>query len=72
MMNYDLNRLLIDACKKNNVDKFILLSKTFVTRPNTFVAFCLNNTYGDVLKWKLNTEIELRESNLDYNIIRVS
>ena len=43
----------------------------FITKPTSFVAFFLNSIYGDVLKWKLKAENELRKSQIDYTILRL-
>ena len=69
-MDFEVNKLLIQACKTNNIKKFILTSSMYVNRPGHIVAFCINSMYADVLDWKLKSEVELRCSGLNYTIIR--
>ena len=42
IMDFEANKLLIDAAKSRKVKKFILVSRMFVTRPDAFVSFRIN------------------------------
>ena len=42
IMDFEANKLLIDAAKSRKVKKFILVSRMFVTRPDAFVSFKIN------------------------------
>ena len=57
---------LINAAKKNNVEKIVLLSSLGVTDKNHF----LNKFANNVLIWKLEGEEALRKSGLSYSVIR--
>lgn len=70
IIDYEVNKLLVEACKKNDVKKFIYASSMYVTRPNSLVAFTLNTVFANVFKWKLKTENAIRNSGLKYTIIR--
>jgi uncharacterized protein YbjT (DUF2867 family) len=56
---------LVNTAKSCRVRRFILLSSIAVTRPNHPL-----NCFGKVLDWKLKGEETLRDSGLDYAIIR--
>jgi len=57
---------LIDAAVTANVQQFILVSSIGVTQR----FHLLNLTFGDVLKWKAASEGHLRDSGLEYTIVR--
>mgnify|MGYP006131364003 CR=1 FL=1 len=42
----------------------------FITRPDAFISFILNSMVGNCLGHKLQAENLLRESGLDYTIVR--
>jgi hypothetical protein len=42
----------------------------FITRPDSFIAFMLNTMVGNCLGHKLQAENLLRNSGLDYTIVR--
>jgi hypothetical protein len=56
----EANKLLVDASKKNNVSKYILVSSMYVTRPDTMVAVMLNTMVGNALGFKLQAENYIR------------
>lgn len=56
---------LVDAACHHRVERFILISSIAVTQPEHPL-----NCFGNVLTWKLEGEDHLRESGLDYVIIR--
>merc|ERR1712228_415150 len=69
-IDWETNKLLIDAAKKHKIEKFILVTSMYITRPNAFISFFLNTLCGDCMKWKLLAENYLRKSGLDYVVIR--
>ena len=56
---------LVRAAQETGVRRFILISSIAVTHPEHPL-----NRYGKILDWKLKGENTLRESGLDYTIIR--
>lgn len=56
---------LIKAAQKSAVQRFILVSSIAVTHPEHPL-----NCFGKILEWKLKGEETLRQSGLDYAIIR--
>lgn len=56
---------LIQAAKKSDVQRFVLVSSISVTHANHPL-----NCFGRILDWKLKGEDTLRESGLSYAIIR--
>jgi len=56
---------LVNTAKTYQVRRFVLISSIAVTRPNHPL-----NCFGKVLDWKLKGEETLRDSGLDYAIIR--
>ena len=70
IIDYQTNRLLADACLFRRVKKFILVSSTYVTRPETFTGHFLNTFTGGALGNKLEAENILRRSGLEYTIVR--
>lgn len=56
---------LVKAAQSNGVIRFILISSIAVTHPEHPL-----NCFGKVLDWKLKSEKVLRESGLNYTIIR--
>jgi uncharacterized protein YbjT (DUF2867 family) len=56
---------LIQAAKKSDVQRFVLVSSISVTHANHPM-----NCFGRILDWKLKGEDALRESGLSYAIIR--
>lgn len=56
---------LVRAARQKDVSRFILISSIAVTNPNHPM-----NCFGHVLEWKYKGESFLRESGLDYVIIR--
>ena len=57
--------MVIDAAKKNNVKKYILITDKYITRP-----YSLMNIFRDFTGIKLKTENLLRTSGLNYTIVR--
>ena len=70
IIDLETNKLLVDACKSQNVEKFVLVTSMFITRPDAFVSFILNTMVGNCLGHKLEAENYLRESGLNYAIVR--
>ena len=70
IMNWHTNRLLIDAAVATALPKFILTSTMYITRPYSFPAFFVNTIAGGSLKYKLQAENYLRQSGLNYVIVR--
>ena len=64
------NILLINLAKKYQVDKIILITSMGITRPYHFVSYILNTIANNVFFWKVKAENYLRQSGLDYSIIR--
>ena len=64
------NILLINLAKKYGVDKLILISSIGITRPYHIASYILNSLVSNVFFWKAKTENYLRQSGLDYIIIR--
>lgn len=58
-------RNLVMVAKQTNVQRFLLVTSTAVTHPEHPL-----NQFGQVLEWKRKGEDVLRESGLDYTIIR--
>lgn len=56
---------LVDAACQQKVERFILISSIAVTQPEHPL-----NCFGKVLTWKLEGEEHLRQSGLDYVIVR--
>lgn len=56
---------LIQAAKSSDVKRFVLISSISVTHANHPM-----NCFGKILEWKLEGENALRESGLNYAIIR--
>ncbi len=56
---------LVNASRQQNVTRFVLISSIAVTRPEHPM-----NRFGRILDWKLKGEHALRESGLEYAIIR--
>lgn len=56
---------LVDAACYHQVERFILISSIAVTQPEHPL-----NCFGKLLTWKLKGEEHLRESGLDYVIVR--
>ena len=69
-MDLEVNQLLVSAAKKHKVDTFILVTSMFITRPTSTVAFILNSMLGMTLQHKLTAENILRQSGLNYVILR--
>lgn len=69
-MDYIAMRLLIDICKKNNVDKFILISALGINRPYNPIVFLINQIGDYTFHWKTFGENYLRRSGIDYTIVR--
>ncbi|EAS00061.1 NAD-dependent epimerase/dehydratase family protein (macronuclear) [Tetrahymena thermophila SB210] len=63
-------QLLIQLCKKHNVKNFILTSSMCVTRPYHFVSYLINSFASNALGYKVYGENALRESGLNYIIVR--
>jgi putative NADH-flavin reductase len=65
---------LLDHCKqskdsfKNKL--FVYISTMYITRPYSFVAFFLNSLLYSVMGWKALAENRIRDSGLDYLIVR--
>ena len=53
LIDYETNRCLIDAAKKNGVEKFILVTSMLISRPGSFVAFMLNTFLSDCMAYKM-------------------
>lgn len=70
IIDLECTKALVDAAKANEIKKFILVSSMFVTRPDTFVAWILNTMVGNCLGHKIQAENYLRQSGLDYVVIR--
>jgi nucleoside-diphosphate-sugar epimerase len=70
IIDLETNKLLISAAKNQNIQKFILVTSMYITRPNEFVSFILNTMVGNCLSHKLEAENTLRESGLNYTIVR--
>lgn len=66
MVDYGGVKNLVDAAVAENVDQFVLVSSMGATREDHF----LNQRFGDVLIWKLKGEDALRDSGLDYTVVR--
>jgi uncharacterized protein YbjT (DUF2867 family) len=64
-IDYDGVRNLVDAAVSMEVPRFILVSSCRVTHPENPL-----NQFGRVLDWKLKGEDYLRESGLQYTIVR--
>jgi len=56
---------LVDAACQHQVGRFILISSIAVTQHDHPL-----NRFGEILTWKLKGEARLRESGLDYAIVR--
>ena len=69
-IDYILNKILIDKSKELNVNKFIFISAACITKRLHIVSILLNFFLGTVMGWKLMAENYLRESGLNYVIIR--
>ncbi|KAL4453351.1 hypothetical protein ABPG74_017558 [Tetrahymena malaccensis] len=63
-------KLLIQLCKKHKVDNFILTSSMCITRPYNFVSYLINSFASNALGYKVYGENALRESGLNYIIVR--
>ena len=70
MMDLEFPKALVDAGKVCGIKKFILVSSMCVTRPETFVAFILNTIVPNCLGHKLEAENYIRQSGLDYVVVR--
>lgn len=70
LMDLVANKLLVDACKEKNVEKLVLVSSMYVTRPETMVAFILNTIVVNCLGHKIQAENYIRQSGLNYAIVR--
>jgi nucleoside-diphosphate-sugar epimerase len=70
IIDLETTKLLIEAAKHHSVKKFILVTSQFITRPDSFIAFILNTMVGNCLGHKLQAENLLRESGLNYTIVR--
>lgn len=58
---------LVDAAKQAGVKHFVLMSSTSVTAgPDHF----LNKNFDNLLMWKFKAEEHLRQSGLDYTVVR--
>lgn len=64
-VDYEGIRNLVRAAQQKGISRFILISSIAVTKPNHPM-----NCFGHVLEWKYQGEQYLRESGLDYVIIR--
>lgn len=64
-VDYEGFRNLVRTAQQKGVQRFILISSIAVTKPNHPM-----NCFGQVLEWKYKGESSLRESGLDYVIIR--
>ena len=70
IIDFETTKLQIEAAKQNNIKKFILVTTMYITRPDAFIAFILNSMVGNCLAHKLQAENLLRQSGLDYTIVR--
>ncbi len=63
---------LLKHCKKADFSdkQIVYISSMYITRPNSFVAFFLNSLMSNVLGWKALAENIIRQSGLNYLIIR--
>jgi hypothetical protein len=72
--DYQSNVELINHCEKskNNFQGklFIYVSTIYITRPYNFVSFILNYIMPFLMGWKALAENRLRQSNLNYFIVR--
>ena len=69
-LDFELIKYLVDACTESGCRRFILVTSMYVTRPKSTAAYFLNNMVGNVLGCKLAGENYLRESGINYTIIR--
>ena len=65
-IDYKGTKNLVEISKDKNLKKFVLISSMGVTHPDHF----LNGIANNVLQWKLKGENALRNSGINYSIIR--
>jgi uncharacterized protein YbjT (DUF2867 family) len=70
LIDLEANKLLIAASKTHNIQKYIFVSSMFVTRPDELTSFIQNTSVGNCLGHKMEAENILRESGLNYVIVR--
>lgn len=70
ILEYYTNQLFVALGKMYNIEKFILISSGLVTRPYNIITYYLNSKVDTVMHWKLIAENKLRESGLNYAILR--
>lgn len=71
--DYDSVLELISLClelKDMKKFKFVFVTSMYITRPYSLISVILNTIVKDVLGWKALAENKLRESGIDYLIIR--
>lgn len=71
--DYDSIIELINLClelKDMKKFKFVFVTSMYITRPYSIISVILNTIVKDVLGWKTLAENRLRESGIDYLIIR--
>lgn len=68
--DYDKTVELLAICKKFNLKKFVLISTARITKPYGYPALFLNFLISYVMGWKALAENKLRQSGLDYIIVR--
>lgn len=65
---------LVNVCEKSKDNFrgkiFVLITSTHVTRPFSFVGLLLNSVLSYVLGWKALAENRIRQSSLNYLIVR--
>ena len=65
-VDYGGVRNLVQAAASNNVDQFVLISSGGVTHED----HVLNEMFDNILIWKFKGEEALRDSGVDYTIVR--
>jgi nucleoside-diphosphate-sugar epimerase len=66
----DLLKHCQKAENKFSDKQIVYISTMYITRPNSFVAFILNSMISNVMGWKALAENRIRQSGLNYLIVR--
>lgn len=70
LCDYEAVKEIVNLSKKWNVQRYVMISAGYVERPYSFIAFLLNNIAKNVIAHKCSAENYLRDSDINYIIIR--
>ena len=62
--------MLIDSAKAHKVKKIVMISDLLAGTTNGYLSILRNYMFGGVLHYKIKAENYLRQSGMDYAILR--